>query len=530
MSKELLAREALAQIPKLLTLLDRNPHSPTYGCFDRNYWHYKIIDFPSGMAQEFVWPLALAYDTRVDNNPFYQRSAVRDWVHAGITFAARSSHRDGSCDDYFPFERAGGAAAFSLLSCVESYRMLGLDNQQALRFFELRGDWLAAQHETGRLSNHQALIALALEVTSNVLGTNKWVAAINERLQRVLSWQHDEGWFEEYGGYDPGYDTLTIWALARLNEINPTPRLKQAIERAVNLSLQVIHPDGSYGGEYGSRNTYNFFPDAFEIVGRWMPEALAVNDLFLRSAENRTLPCYSDDHIIGHHCWNYLLAFRNFIEPRPTTSPARVGRLWLERAGFLIDRRETTELYLGLNKAGTLKLFRDGALVASDTQVSIRVGAGSAAKTAVAHLLDSYRCDIGDETISIEGSMGWAKQELMTSWKLILLRVSMLTFGRFFPNAIRSFLQARLISGKSLAPFAFKRTLTFREGKWVVTDEVSSDDWSRVTEVGIGCDQTSIYVVMSRTFQEGQLAGWLNLTELARILRPGEKLKIERAL
>ena len=33
-----------------------NPHSPTYGCFDRNYWHYRIIDFPSGMAQEFVLP------------------------------------------------------------------------------------------------------------------------------------------------------------------------------------------------------------------------------------------------------------------------------------------------------------------------------------------------------------------------------------------------------------------------------------------------------------------------------------------
>ena len=46
--------------PKILTLQDRNAHSPTYGCFDRNFWHYKIIDFPSGMAAEFVWPLALA--------------------------------------------------------------------------------------------------------------------------------------------------------------------------------------------------------------------------------------------------------------------------------------------------------------------------------------------------------------------------------------------------------------------------------------------------------------------------------------
>src|SRR6185503_10479364 len=129
MSKALFAREALAQIPKLLTLLDRNPHSPTYGCFDRNYWHYKILDFPSGMAQEFVWPLALAYDTQLDRNPFFHRPSVRDWVHAGIGFADRSAHRDGSCDDYFPYERASGAAALSLLACVESYRLVRLDDE-----------------------------------------------------------------------------------------------------------------------------------------------------------------------------------------------------------------------------------------------------------------------------------------------------------------------------------------------------------------------------------------------------------------
>ena len=45
--REGFARTALAEIPKILTLGDRNPHSPTYSCFDRNYWQYKIIDFPT---------------------------------------------------------------------------------------------------------------------------------------------------------------------------------------------------------------------------------------------------------------------------------------------------------------------------------------------------------------------------------------------------------------------------------------------------------------------------------------------------
>src|SRR5262245_12632591 len=97
------ARQALSLLDKILTLQDRNVHSPTYGCFDRNYWHYKIIDFPSGMAAEFVWPLALAYTLNVPENIYYRQPALKQWIEAGIRYAARSAHPDGSCDDYFPF-------------------------------------------------------------------------------------------------------------------------------------------------------------------------------------------------------------------------------------------------------------------------------------------------------------------------------------------------------------------------------------------------------------------------------------------
>src|SRR6187401_1019904 len=98
MLRDLLARQALTNIPKILTLLDRNPHSPTFGCFDRNYWHYRILDFPSGMSQEFVWPLALVHQFDLPGNPYYRQPAIRDWVGAGITFAGKAAHHDGSCD------------------------------------------------------------------------------------------------------------------------------------------------------------------------------------------------------------------------------------------------------------------------------------------------------------------------------------------------------------------------------------------------------------------------------------------------
>ncbi|HWO01867.1 MAG TPA: hypothetical protein VNS63_21625 [Blastocatellia bacterium] len=529
MTRDLFAREALSHIPKLLTLLDRNPHSPTYGCFDRNFWHYKIIDFPSGMSQEFVWPLALAYDTEIPKNPYYHEHTIKEWAEAGILYAAKSAHSDGSCDDYFPFERAGGAAAFSLLACVESYSILKLENKIALEFFERRADWLAGHNESGRLSNHQALSVVCLELVSRILNTNRWDKAKAARLDRVLSWQSEEGWFWEYEGCDPGYHTLTVWCLARLYQLDPSRKLKNALTMAVRLAAEFVHPDGSYGGEYGSRNTYNFFPHGFELVGSWLPEALSINNCFLEGLARGLAPCYADDHIIGHHAWNYLLAWRDFVLDRTTTRQSRES-IWLKRAGILIDRRAGTELYIALNKGGAFKLFRDGKLVASDTQLSLEVQTGGKTANAVGHLIDEYQINVSENEISVRGSLGWAKQTQMTPLKLVALRLAMITIGRFFPNLMRSVLQKMLITGKKNAPFEFARSLAWENGGWRIIDELRARSWKGVTAAGIGCDQTSIHVVMSRTYQRGQLRGWLDLTNQVRKLRAGEALIVDRSL
>ena len=528
MNRDLFAREALAQIPKILTLLDRNPHSPTYGCFDRSFWQYKVIDFPSGMSQEFVYPLALAYHTDIENNPFYQQPVIRDWVEGGILYAAKSSHRDGSCDDYFPYERAGGAAAFSLLACIESYTLMGLDNPEILRFLVKRADWLAHHQESGRLTNHQALIVLCLELLSQLLKSDRWHQSKQERLEQVLNWQNPEGWFQEYEGCDPGYHTLTISCLARVYELNPSNRLKDAIAKAVILASQFVHPDGSYGGEYTSRNTYNFFPHGFELVGKWMPEALNINDRFLTGLAEGLAPCYADDRIIGHHTWNYLLTWRDYIPARPPVKTRPPGRFWLQEGGILIDRRDRTELYLALNKGGVFKLFRDGKLVASDTQFSLQVREGNKIKNAVGHLVSNYQTIVEENEIILQGSLGWAKQKQMNPLNLMILRVVMLSVGRFFPNLIRKLLQKVLITGKKSAPFLFQRRLQWQDGYWQVIDELSTPNWDKVISGGIGVDQTSIYVVMSRTFQTGQLQPWIDLTDEIKKLSSGRVLHFKR--
>ena len=525
-SKDLFARAGLAEIPKVLTLLDRNRHSPTYGCFDRNYWHYRIIDFPSGMAQEFVLPLALAFTADLPGNRFFGQPELRRWVEAGILFAARSAHADGSCDDYFPFERAGGATAFSLLACLDAYRLLDLENDVARAFFERRADWLAGHQESGRLANHQALIALCLALAGEVLGTTRWQAAMERRIEQVLSWQDGEGWFQEYEGCDPGYLTLTISVLARLQDMHPSPALEDALVRAVDFAARFVHPDGSYGGEYGSRNTYSFFPHGFELVGRWHPAALTVNDRVLAGMAAGRAPCFADDHIVGHHAWNHLLAWRDFVDTRPAPAPAADGRAWFPNAGLLVDRRGDSALFLAANKGGVFKLFHGDRLIASDTQFSVL--SGSEPRNAVGHLVDDYEIRIEEDEIVVAGSLGWAKQKRLTTRDLVILRLFMAGVGRFFPNLVRRLLQRLLITGKTAAPFTFRRRLLREEGAWTVEDRLSAATWEGGGSVGIGCDQTSISVVMSRTFQDGQLLGWLDLGDRLAGLGPGQSIEVRR--
>ncbi|HEY2344055.1 MAG TPA: hypothetical protein VGH90_13520 [Chthoniobacteraceae bacterium] len=522
------AREALAQIPKILTLQDRNAHSPTYGCFDRNFWHYKIIDFPSGMAAEFVWPLALAFSLEIEGNSFHRQPALREWGAAAIRYAAKSAHEDGSCDDYFPYEKAAGAAAFSLLAMMEAYAIFEFDDPAMREFFQLRADWLAGHHESGRLTNHQALIVLCLERAERLLGTKRWTVLKERRLERVLEWQNSEGWFQEYEGCDPGYHTLTIGILAQLHELAPAPNLKAAIEKAVQFAAHFVHPDGSFGGEYTSRNTYNFFPHGFEIAGKWLPEALEINDRFMAGLERGLGPCYADDHIIGHHTWSYLLAWRDFVPERPALRPRVRGRQYFRNAGIVIDRRDDTELFLALNKGGVFKLFRGGKLVCSDTQFSARARDGGKTRTAVAHLVGDYEIHFTQDSIGVSGDLGWAKGKQMTPFNLLALRLLMLSVGRFFPDLVRQLLQKLLITGKKKAPLQFVRRIDWSGGQIKVSDELTTPAWSKVESVGIGAAQTSIYVVMSRTFQAGQMQPWIDLTDKIHTVRDGEALKLER--
>jgi hypothetical protein len=525
-----LATHALGVVPRILTLQDRTATSPTYGCFDRNYWHYRIIDFPCGMSQEFVLPLALAYETDVPGNTYFRSEAIREWAVAGMRFAARSAHPDGSCDDYFPFERAAGAAAFSLFAILESLDVLGIGPDAEIDdLVRRRAAWLAAHEESGRLSNHEALIANGLERAARRLGEPAFEAAMHRRLARLRSWQSAEGWFDEYGGADLGYLSLTIGLLSDLDRRRPDLELREPITRAVRFFRHFVHCDGSVGGEYSSRSTLNFFPHGFEIAGAWLPDALAVNDAALPRVAAGLGPTYEDDHILAHHVWSWLLTAREMQAERPAAAPLPDGRAAFPEAGLVAERRAGLELVVSTAKGGTFRLFRDGRLVRSDTGATLSLTDGRAA---VCHVAGAFETEIGADAITVAGPMAYAKAARLTPAKNVVLRLVMLSLGRFFPDLVRRLLQKLLVTGRRDAPFRFRRSLTIEsDGAVLLRDEVhAANGWSGVALAGRGHSQVSITTIMARVFQPSQLEPFEDWTARLDGLAPDDPLIVETRL
>jgi hypothetical protein len=526
-ARDALARAALAEIPKLLTLLDRTPVSPTYGCFDRLYWHYRMIDFPCGMSQEFVLPLALAWSLDLPGNPYRGQGSIRAWAEAGIRFAARSAHPDGSCDDYYPFERAAGAAAFSLFACLEASAILGLEGDAEIdAFLTKRARWLAGHEESGRLSNHEALIVACLARMRARFG-EAWEAPLTARAARLLSWQDAEGWFDEYGGADPGYLSLTIALMADTDRLRPDLALREPTRRAIAFLAAMVHPDGTIGGEYCARATRNFFPHGLEIAGEWEPQALALNALALRPLIGGREPCYADDHIVGHHLWSWMLTWREWRGEREVLVP-QDGRRAFANARLLVDARDGTRLYLGWSRGGAFKLFSGERLVRSDTGPTLRMRDG---RVAVTHLEGIEHAAIEDDRIELAGRFAWTKAARLTPAKSIVLRTIMLTGGRFFPDLIRRLLQKLLVTGRKDAPFRWRRVFA-REGTgWRVRDEIAADaGWGDVAALGTGGFQTSVTTIMARVWQADQMQPWEDHAALLANARSDAPIVIERAL
>ena len=97
-----LGQVARLWLPRLLTQVCRDPSSPHFGCFDRDWWHYRIRDFPSVILQQGGYALHLASQPGAQAE---QREGLKKLAAAACRFWNGRATRRGAFEEYYPWEQ-----------------------------------------------------------------------------------------------------------------------------------------------------------------------------------------------------------------------------------------------------------------------------------------------------------------------------------------------------------------------------------------------------------------------------------------
>lgn len=522
LSRDIYAQHGLRRVARILQLLDRNPHSATAGCFDRGYWHLRITDYPSGMSEEGALTLALAATLPIADNPWHGQDKLRAWARAALRFARTSAHADGSCDDYYPQERALGAAAFSLHALALSAELVGHDSDDRA-FLARRARWLASHDESGQLSNHHAITAAALLITAEVCGAADLRDAAAQKVAALLATQHAEGWFPEYDGCDPGYTTVTVDFLARYWQRQPDAKLLLALERATEFLEHIQHPDGTFGGEYGARNTHHTHTHGFEILAPHLPAARRIADRVLAGLSANAFAVNDDDRLVFHHPPSWLLAWRDFHERSIEPVAVPPGRHWFQGAGLLVDRSGQRTFLAGLKKGGPFRIWKGMDLIANDSGVSLQCADG---QTFTSHLAHDANVHVGDREAVCQAQFRPPRRELLTPGRNLLLRGFLYGPGRIMRGFVRRVLQRRVVDAAGASPFQLERRFMLGSEDIVVHDRVLAAPSAPVIREALATvGQTSNYTAAAQPWSSAWL---LPETPMRLVSAPPVVAELER--
>jgi len=523
---QLYLQRALEQMPRSISLQDREPLSKTHGCLDRTYWAWKFVDFPGARYQEGVYPLAFVFAVDDGGQGYLGNAKVLAWIEAGLDYWARIQYRDGSFDEAYPYEHSLAATAFTGFYVAEALRLvdgaLGAETRERTRAALSRtGQWLVRNDEThGFLTNHLAAAAGALIQIGQLLDEPRFIDRSQYFLDRILNHQSTEGWYEEYGGADPGYQTHATFYLARCWQLTGDEALGGSLDRSVEFLRHFVHADGTLGGEYGSRSTQFVYPAGFEMLAgrnetaRWIAARLAKSIRHRRVASLETMDAQNFYPLLN----NFLFAHQAAKGRDDAAEADRSGRaeptqsesatVEFPDAGLIKVVRPAYELIVGASKGGVFKVFdrKAGRLVRSDSGFVGRMENG---RLVASQALDrSRRADVDDDRITLEAPFYAVNRTVFRPWTFLVFRLVNLTLARVPAVAywVKSLLVKVLITRRRSVPLTLERTFMLGQTGVAVQDHLRASRPLPLVSLERQDTFSTVHMGSSRYFQINELA------------------------
>ncbi|MFC1510386.1 hypothetical protein ACFL49_01880 [Candidatus Omnitrophota bacterium] len=254
-------RIAISQVPRIIGFIDCDEQSKTYGCCDRHYWHYKTVDISNARYQEAALTLACAYSLNHLDNPYFHHKDLKSLVSAIGNFWFKRVHHDGSVDESYPQEHHFCATALSLFSLTESLLIL---DEKSKNDFDRSIKFLSKNNNL-KVSNQTAGSAAALYNIYLLTGSDIARLAAEEKIAYLLKQQEKEEFFTEYGGFDLGYNSITLSFLALLFKKTGRDDIKCAAIRAIDYMRPFLDENGYYSPDAMSRNTQFLYPYGLSV-------------------------------------------------------------------------------------------------------------------------------------------------------------------------------------------------------------------------------------------------------------------------
>lgn len=508
-------------IAQLLSHQDRDPHSPSYGCFDRPYWGWKFKEFANATDQYALVCLAhvWGHDTWGVPNPYFRNANLRRWIEGGLTFWLRAQHADGSFDQAFPNEHGVGVTFYLASGICRVMELIGdfLDDElraRVLAGLRRAGEFLVTHEEThGLIANHLAKNEMALYQLATLCQEPRFLAgarALRARLRQALS---SEGWFFEYVGPDPGYQTQTLYYLmAYYRKAKDEELLDMAVRGVRDFGQYFVHPDGSIGGEYGVRGTEIIYPAGLEMLRSVLPEASAAARAVRRAVAQETT--------VGLGALDFTSLIRlaaNYFEAAAITEPAlepsalpceTTFARWFPKGGLLAVA--TPGYYAAVNaaKGGVLKVFdkRSGWLVGEDWGYTARLADGSTVTSQMVDPKPVVRWD--GQVLETTVRFGRYLNTNLTVLQMLVLRILNMTVLRFpkVNDLFKRVVARRLMTGKRLSTLTLTRRLRFDADGIGVEDRIATGGArGSVVRLERGRRSFPIHMASARFFQAQQL-------------------------
>ncbi len=492
-----------SNLPRLLALFDSDRTSSSHGMGDRYYWAWGLIDFGNGtfqgaahgmarLWQAGLWPYA---------TPKEQFMARISAMFAG---AKRLTRNDGSLEEAFPNEGSycvTALVAFDLLCAIDLLNA-EVGEAQAKQWQATVAPMIAylkkADETHALISNHLATAVAALLRWHQLAKDEGAERKARELLDRILAHQSEEGWFKEYEGADPGYQSLCTYYLTDVYRLRPDLCLLEPLRRSIQFLWHFAHPDGSFGGLYGSRCTRFYYPAGIAALADEIPEAAALAAFMATSiAQQRvvTLSAMDEPNLVpmfNAYAWAAAISDKatssspNAVPPAPTIPCKSYQPLCkhFPQAGLWLDRGPAHYTLINTHKGGVVYSFRQGHPVLIDAGVVIRDPKGRCGSTQVYD--PSNVVSQQNDQLEISAPIAAMPKQLPGPLQFVILRVLCLTAFRFV--WLREWIKRRLvnllITRREYWPVRNQRSITLGEAVKIEDNIVLPSGYKRVANIG----------------------------------------------